>query len=191
MEPLHQSTEYLAELGHSWEFYVFGGSIWAMDRPGWFTSFYRPRACQADLAVAQTCVAVPQWWISMWSRARVWSEFHTLFHLGQLRLPSEPESGYALRDSGQMGKESWTLYMHGKPVLFHCRTPKASVFYLWHEVRPLLQRALVQEKEDVVGSAREEQWETICRLHNEFYEILVLEEFVDDSSPSVLRRRRL
>lgn len=134
----------------------------------------------------------------MWSRAGLWSEFDTLFHLGQLRLPSEDESGYALCERGTPGNEKWVLYKRGRPVSLHCRTPKASVFYLWHEVRPLLQRALVQGEGVVVSVAREgteedcqRKMQKICNIHREFYELLVSQEFVDESSPRVLRERRL
>ena len=113
-----------------------------------------------------------------------------LYHLGQLRLPSEQESGYALCESRAGHEDRWTLYMRGQPVLFHCLTPKASVFYLWHEVRPLFQRILAQE-EALVDLTGEEQWEMLCDLHREFGWLLMSSDFVDETSLKIFRRPEL
>ncbi|EUC50056.1 hypothetical protein COCMIDRAFT_82856 [Bipolaris oryzae ATCC 44560] len=181
-EPLHQASDRLAEFGHSWEHYVFGGSIWTLDRPGFFTTFYKPHNLGAAASsFSNACVVVPHWWINMWSSTGMWSQFEDLYRGGEIRLPGMWESGYSLCQ----GKtdEGWTLHKRGVAQLGGCRTPEASVFYLWHVVRPILQVMLADMQS--MGGSR-----VMRRLHTEFYELLRETQYVDESSPETFRLRR-
>ncbi|XP_014556993.1 hypothetical protein COCVIDRAFT_77369, partial [Bipolaris victoriae FI3] len=142
IEPLHQASEHLAELGHSWELYVFGGSIWTLDRPGFFTTFYKPHNLgAAALSFSKMCVVVPYWWVDMWSSTGIWDHFEDLYRQGELRLPGMWESGYALcQEKTDKGTASgWTLYKRNVALMDVCRKPELSVFHLWHTVRPMVQ----------------------------------------------------
>jgi hypothetical protein len=144
----------------------------------------------ASLAVY---TVVPQWWINMWSETQVWNYFEVLCYLGELRLPTQRESGYALWERGSTGAPPrWTLYKRGVPLSLRFQMPASNIFYLWHVVRPLLQKMLAQTKEAMDSSysgkspactQSKSRSLALHMLHDEFYELLTSPEYVDESIP--------
>jgi hypothetical protein len=145
------------ELGFAWEFYVFGGDIFTTDHPGYFTTYYRPQRVRETDRFYATRIVVPRWWINMWFRKSTWDNFEDLFTTGQLRLPTEAESGYVFCQNRPEQGSKWTLYEHGRVRAFNCNMPESTVFILWDIIRPRLQAAHKMEREKAARKEKEDQ----------------------------------
>jgi hypothetical protein len=89
-EPLHNHLDHSAELGHSFERHVFGGSIFSTIGAGLIVGYYTPPDASRT--------AVPAWYVNMWFRKALWQPeiFNRLFEQGELKLPNASESGYVI-----------------------------------------------------------------------------------------------
>lgn len=137
-EPLHRLTDPCPpELGTSFETHAFGGSLWTIDYPGHFTSYYRPSAVGTDPDVLDTRILVPRWWIHMWFRKSLWGPgFSELFWKGMLKLPSEGESGFVLRKERGGAVGMWGLWLGGvRRDGVVCAMGSGPPYYLWNRVR--------------------------------------------------------
>lgn len=85
-------------------------------------------------------IIIPRWWIRMWFREATWDHFDMLFATGELRLPSEEESGFALHHDFFQPEDEWSLYVHGEwqtempPIIMSEDAP----FILWNIVWPCI-----------------------------------------------------
>ncbi|CAO2658666.1 Nn.00g063890.m01.CDS01 [Neocucurbitaria sp. VM-36] len=135
-EPLHQLNDEIVELGHSWETFVFGGSIWAIDQPGYLITYYTPQEVLENPTAIKTRIVVPRWWIHIWFRKSFWQHFHNLFSAGELRIPNEVESGYVFRKQSPKESLEWTLFIHGAPMDVKCLMPEHAPYIMWNIIRP-------------------------------------------------------
>lgn len=127
----------------------------------------------------------------------MWDNFGKLFALGELRLPSEEESGYALHNRGLCRAPVWTLYHNGKPKIYHCRSPKSSTMFLWSVMRPQMQKTLVRFQANMLSQSSQSNKDNEKAPHKSaskmddvarLLDLLISPELIDQSSPEVLRR---
>jgi hypothetical protein len=127
-EPLHNPLDHSAELGHSFERHVFGGSIFSTVGNSLVIGYYSPPDSSR--------IVVPAWYVNMWFRKALWQPdvFDRLFEQGELKLPSASESGYVILTQHKPPEEDidfseqmyevfiWPHTSHLHPNMFSTRT---------------------------------------------------------------------
>lgn len=107
-------------------------------------TYYMPHSCYADPKSLKSFVFVPHWWISAWFHKGTWANFEHLYHKGQLRLPTEADSGYALRQSEADETLGYSLFIKGEYQVSHCRSPASARYFLWYFQRPAMQHCMIE-----------------------------------------------
>ena len=165
-EPLYGPADALAELGHAWEQYAFGGSIWIIDYPGHITIYYEPLDTWNGCPGENLRVIVPRWWIHAFFLQSTWTNFRRLHHERLLRLPTEVESGCAFRKHSPGWSLDWHMYLHGVKVQRACTMTSSVPFLLWNILNPALACPKAgKDFEDLKKSGQgREQYQKACSL---------------------------
>ncbi|KAL6170261.1 hypothetical protein ACJQWK_03250 [Exserohilum turcicum] len=197
-EPLHTKDERVAELGLSWELHVFGGKLSTIDWPGTSITIYLYGSNLGNSPSRQIAVIVPNWWINIWSSTHTWHNFAKFRATGQLRLPTEAESGYALHNRALGNTTVWSLYHEGRPILHHCRRPDQSTRCFWVVMRPFIQKLSAQYEartaalaldSDETGGKPRQPLSCAMLFASNFHGLFVAPDFVDHLSPDSLRQK--
>jgi hypothetical protein len=131
-DPLHDQNDTETELGNSWEKHVFGGMLWAIDHPAHLTMYYTSQCTLDRPPQAPTKIIIPRWWVHVFFHKTTWDRFAQLYRAGQLRLPSEAESKYVLREDVSGCRFKWVMHVRGENSVRGCDLPcSPTKFLLW------------------------------------------------------------